>query len=413
MDKSYLRLVWIIIAMWTSKGGSTNYPKHITHLYAKYGNSVILKCLNNTNFTSWDGPSSKSSYGYNETPYAANDQIEQQLPNAKNLMVVGDKSVGEYNLQIINLTQREEGYYKCNAKRGNTVSELRFWLKIKVPPIWLSTNAENGTLVGTAGDNMNLTCRVRTELFENETKINLTMYHDEYIVEESENEVIIHSFVPESTYNRNIFKCVVESLQLDVPLREIMVLDIKYRPSLRFDRHEQNLTVYEGTDFRLTCFAESNPVTTEIFWKANGKQIKQEVEHHTSVLLNIVNIKRHHEGNYTCVAKNEVGNVYQSIYIRVLYEKPVETQMYQLRDYIADYGANPQSHIAVGKQDNRMESSDGRVFQSRVDSQGNNALNYAEICFPPGSSEARCVVHGKENITIYSDVVLPIVETTI
>lgn len=93
------------------------------------------------------------------------------------------------------------------------------------------------------------------------------------------------------------------------------------RPSLRFDRNEQYLTVYEGTDVSLTCLAESNPVTTEIFWKTNGQQIKQEfdlVKQHSSVLLNIENLKLKHEGNYTCVAKNEVGNVNQSIYIKVV-----------------------------------------------------------------------------------------------
>lgn len=71
-----------------------------------------------------------SSYGYNETPYSENNQVEQQLPNANNLIVVGE-SVGEYNLKIINMTQREEGYYKCNAHRGGNLSEFRYFLKIK------------------------------------------------------------------------------------------------------------------------------------------------------------------------------------------------------------------------------------------------------------------------------------------
>lgn len=53
-----------------------------------------------------------------------------------------------------------------------------------------------------------------------------------------------------------------------------------------------------------------------------------------------------------------------------------------------------------------------KVTQHLAD-KGNNALNYAEICFPSGSSESRCVVHGKENMTIYSDVVLPMAVTTV
>lgn len=100
-------------------------------MYAKYGDSVVLTCLNTTDETTWDGPSSKSSFVNKNTPYADRDKILQHLPNAKNLMVVGNISVGEYNLKIINLTNREEGYYKCHAQRGITISELRFLLKIE------------------------------------------------------------------------------------------------------------------------------------------------------------------------------------------------------------------------------------------------------------------------------------------
>ncbi|XP_071150367.1 opioid-binding protein/cell adhesion molecule-like [Mytilus edulis] len=304
--------------MRTTQGGSKYDPRQIKQLSAKYGDPVVLKCLRNTNATAWDGPSSKSTngFGYNDTPYAENAQIVNSLPNADNLVVVGDVSVGEYNLKIINLTQREEGHYKCNAFIWNTAFEMRFLLKIKALPIMLSTNAENSTLVGIAGGQMNITCRVKTELLKKETKIYLNMYQNEHIVKGSENEVISHSFVPKNSNNRDIFKCVVKSLMLDVPLTQKIVLDIKYRPALRFDRNEQYLTVYEGTDFSLTCLAESNPVTTEIFWKTNGQQIKQEfdlVKQHNSVLLNIENIKRKHEGNYTCVAKNEDKLMYASV----------------------------------------------------------------------------------------------------
>lgn len=91
----------------------------------------------------------------------------------------------------------------------------------------MSTNADNGTLTGTTGAQMNITCRVRTELPENETKIKITMYHDEEIVEESEIDAIIHPLVPNNTHNRNIFTCVVDSVLLGRPLKEMIVLDIK------------------------------------------------------------------------------------------------------------------------------------------------------------------------------------------
>lgn len=74
---------------------------------------------------------------------------------------------------------------------------------------------------------MNITCRVKTELLKNEPIIYLNMYHNEDIVKVSKNGVISHSFVPKRSNNRDIFKCVVKSLMLGVPLRETIVLDIK------------------------------------------------------------------------------------------------------------------------------------------------------------------------------------------
>lgn len=102
----------------------------IKQVYANYGDPVILKCLNNTNATSWDGPSLKSS-NMHLTPYADNEQIVQHLPNANKFMVVGDISAGEYNLKIIKLTQKEEGYYRCNGLIGTTPFEINVLLKIK------------------------------------------------------------------------------------------------------------------------------------------------------------------------------------------------------------------------------------------------------------------------------------------
>lgn len=102
------------------------------HLHASYGDSVVLQCLNSSDDTTWDGPSSQTSLSpyniYNETPYFLNGKILQQLPNAQNLMIVGNKRDGEFHLKINNLTQNEIGFYKCHAHRGTQLFEFRFYL---------------------------------------------------------------------------------------------------------------------------------------------------------------------------------------------------------------------------------------------------------------------------------------------
>ncbi|CAC5371786.1 unnamed protein product [Mytilus coruscus] len=444
MDKSNFRLILVTIALCTTKGD--NNEKNATCLYGKYGDPFILKCINNTNSTSWDGPSSQSLTVFGETPYAHDDEIVPELPNAENLLLVGDFSAGEYNLMVINLTHNEEGYYKCNAIRGKIPYEFRYFLRIKVPPKKLTTNGRNGILIGKAGEEMHITCNVERGVPENETMISL--YFKGNVIKKTFAEMLIYSFVPRKVNNRDIFKCAVENLLLDSPLEETIRLKVLYQPSVRFDKNEYNFSVYEGTDFSITCFSDSNQVTTEILWEANDTIIEKQIQHLEHLPLNIANIQQHHEGKYTCVAKNHLGIGKKSIYITVECcqvkiettnatviviisvilivtiflgvliflardDLSVDNQMYQSRDDTADNETTVHRHIGAEIQDNRMDLSGGSASYGCVNAQGNSALNYAEIIFTPGPSESRCVVHGKENMTIYSDVVLPVASVAV
>ncbi|CAG2210184.1 unnamed protein product [Mytilus edulis] len=231
-------------------------------------------------------------------------------------MVVGDLSDGEYNLKIINLTQTEEGYYKCYAHKGGNLFEFIYFLKIKEPPKQLATNGNNGMVVGNENEAMNITCNVKRGVPENETQMSL--YFKEKIINKTLADMLIHTFVPRKVNDGDTFKCVVRNLLLESPLEEKIRLKVLYRPSVTFDKNEYNISVYEGTYFSITCLSDSNPVTTEILWEANGKMIDKQIQPSKHLPLNIANIQQKHEGNYTCVAINGLGIGKKSIYVTVL-----------------------------------------------------------------------------------------------
>lgn len=89
---------------------------------------------------------------------------------------------------------------------------------------------------------------------------------------------------------------------------------------IRFDINEHNITIFEGRPFSITCYSDSNPESTEILWKTNGEFIDKDIQHPKSIQLNFATIKAHHEGNYTCISKNQNGYGQKSIYIKVVCE---------------------------------------------------------------------------------------------
>ena len=76
------------------------------------GSTLILKCpLSSSNRTIWK----KSALtDLNFTTYADGYQIDPSLEHANRLRVVGNFSIGIYNLQILNVSLVDEGLYRCS-----------------------------------------------------------------------------------------------------------------------------------------------------------------------------------------------------------------------------------------------------------------------------------------------------------
>ena len=114
----------------------TNYPvaKFIVTsemVTTTEGSTLILKCPpSSSTYKRWE----KSALtDFNFTQYAENNQINPSLEHTNRLRVVGNFSIGIYNLQILNVSLVDEGLYRCsyaNNKISHT-KEIRVSLNSK------------------------------------------------------------------------------------------------------------------------------------------------------------------------------------------------------------------------------------------------------------------------------------------
>ena len=112
----------------------TNYPVAKSIVTSEMvttteGSTLILKCP----------PSSSKQILWEKSPptilnftkYAEDNQINPSLEHANRLRVVGNFSIGIYNLQILNVSLVDEGIYRCsyaNNKISHT-EDIRVSLK--------------------------------------------------------------------------------------------------------------------------------------------------------------------------------------------------------------------------------------------------------------------------------------------
>ena len=103
-------------------------PKRIT---TTEGSTLILNC--STSFSTYKIWEKSALTDFKLTIYADGNQIDPSLEHANRLRVVGNFSIGIYNLQILNISLVDEGLYRCSYTNNNTshTKGIRVSLKSK------------------------------------------------------------------------------------------------------------------------------------------------------------------------------------------------------------------------------------------------------------------------------------------
>jgi hypothetical protein len=99
-------------------------------LYTDIGSDVILKCkVANTTRSIWRRENTIISNGLNINP-----ELQHRL------RIIGDKTLGEYNLQISDLTERDLGSYWCERHVNDVVNEKQVVIQLTGEQLVTSSN---------------------------------------------------------------------------------------------------------------------------------------------------------------------------------------------------------------------------------------------------------------------------------
>ena len=103
-------------------------------MYADIKDTVVLVCVDNRQTTSF-------TWRRNDKLLSDGRKINPMNNDTDNKSVVGDPSIGEYNLKISNLTSNDFGYYTCEAgntyemnvlivKKGKLMHDIKFKMQL-------------------------------------------------------------------------------------------------------------------------------------------------------------------------------------------------------------------------------------------------------------------------------------------
>jgi magnesium-transporting ATPase (P-type) len=121
------------MSQWNLQQGNLSQWNLHTWGYLQYDAAlvIILKCpLSSSNRTIWKkSPPTDCHF----TKYTQENKINPSIEHADRLRVVGNFSIGIYNLQILNVSLVDEGLYRCSYSNNNIshTKEIRVSLKSK------------------------------------------------------------------------------------------------------------------------------------------------------------------------------------------------------------------------------------------------------------------------------------------
>ncbi|XP_077976933.1 uncharacterized protein LOC144432565 [Glandiceps talaboti] len=239
------------------------------------------------------------------------------------LSITGNSSLGEYNLNIVNVTKEDEDKYQCVwYKPTGTFSDFAT-LTVLVPPSkhFPECLAEPATINLTEGTNITLLCRseganpqVELEWTDITPRVNNTT-------------VIINSSITAlaqwalSRYdNGKQFECIQSGHSAfgDPRTCRVNPLNVWYRPSVTIE--PSSVTTDLGSGVNFTCCFDANPEPI-VKWYINDVEVEDpdiiRANNTINYELRPIGIE-HNNTNVTCTVQNSIGMDSESSFIHIL-----------------------------------------------------------------------------------------------
>ncbi|XP_071957839.1 kin of IRRE-like protein 1 [Antedon mediterranea] len=271
--------------------------------------------------------------------------LDPGLSGVPRYSIIGDISIGEFNLQIEDVVLADDGHYECQVlagTQGETTLRSSPLAKLTVirPPISVSVD-NSPTLSAVEGKAISLTCRG----LQGNPPAQITWYRDEQVVggaaaystEVSPNDASgklhdaksVLTITPTLNDDAAIYVCHVINDALNEPYKAIIDLDVQYAPVVSIEiSHE---IIKENMLVTFNCVATGNPNAMSYAWYRNDVIMSGATEAQLERTMS----KNDNGVTFKCVAMNAVDSREATVTLNVHFAPFFTTYP---EDISVDYG---------------------------------------------------------------------------
>ncbi|CAC5383873.1 unnamed protein product [Mytilus coruscus] len=166
--------------------------------YVKENSTTVLECP-------FKGiPGSISWLRYNNDMSELITEDRNVNPNIENIKVVGNHTIGEYNLELQRATKADEKIYKCvsNMNENLWVFEISVRLSTSNDEIKITNVSESNAVVGVIGISLTLKC-----ISEHQYLSNISWSTNGNILCENHGNESAYEFIPREEHQNAIYTC--------------------------------------------------------------------------------------------------------------------------------------------------------------------------------------------------------------
>ncbi|XP_066015708.1 fibroblast growth factor receptor 4-like isoform X2 [Pocillopora verrucosa] len=226
----------------------------------------------------------------------------------------GEALSNNNTLNIEHVTFNERGFYECVAENLFGKVNISFWIDVTVSPQILLPPVNQSVI---EGDPVSFTCRAKGVPTP---KLTWTFDGGKLLPGINQKNFKRESFLESSLQMQRAtkemegsYKCTAENKANRINYSA--TLQVFEKPTAKVSP-KPYLTLTQGDKLRLTCSV--NEATVNITWKKDGDPIKEravidtQLDETTSYLV-IAKVVEEDSGEYSCEARNRLGNVARSI----------------------------------------------------------------------------------------------------
>ncbi|KRZ83723.1 Kin of IRRE-like protein 1 [Trichinella sp. T8] len=310
MNCRFFVIIMVSLAISAEAEGSQRFVEHPEETKVIIGQTAVLRCRieNQEGLVTW----AKNGFILGTA---------RSLPDFARYSMIGSDELGEYHLQIRNVTIQDDAAYQCQATRlaAPTQVSLVARLAVLVPPSNAKLENIGSAITVSEGDERIVSCiseggkpkpSVHWFIASNRNGMDVirTWHYSEDTVMINEQMIsTVRSqlkYVPKRTEDGHFLVCQVNHEALTTPLLTAVALTVLYAPKVTVSLNSSE-PLTEGSSAVLFCQADAKPdQNLKYLWRQNSNVLHAA----NDPTLHIAELQyQHHRSVFTCEVSNSIG----------------------------------------------------------------------------------------------------------